>query len=160
MPSSVNGKPQIAESDILAVLRERFATPIEDLAVVSGGQIAQTYGFSAGGERYILRITQHMGANLDKEQFIQRLLAASPVPVAPILQVGRLGDLHYAISQRMPGAPLTALPPDAFEELIAPDIDRPCEATSGARLGILIRSRNFCGRIRRFFPILSKRSSF
>jgi hygromycin-B 4-O-kinase len=113
----VNGKPQISESDVLAILCERFAMPIEDLAIVSGGQIAQTYGFSAGGERYILRITQHMGANLDKEQFIQRLLAASPVPVAPILQVGRLGDLHYAISQRMPGAPLTALPPDAFEEL-------------------------------------------
>jgi hygromycin-B 4-O-kinase len=117
MPSPANGKPQIAESDVLALLRERFAAPIEGLAVVSGGQIAQTYGFSAGGERYILRFTQHMGANLDKEVFIQRLLAASPVPVAPILQVGRLGDLHYAISRRMPGAPLTALPPDAFEEV-------------------------------------------
>jgi hygromycin-B 4-O-kinase len=113
----VNGKPQIAESDILAVLRERFATPIEDLAVVSGGQIAQTYGFSAGGERYILRFTQHMGANLDKELFIQRLLVASPVPIPPILHVGRFGDLHYAISRRMPGALLTALPPDAFEDV-------------------------------------------
>jgi hygromycin-B 4-O-kinase len=58
-----------------------------------------------------------MGANLDKELFIQRLLAASPVPVAPILHVGRLGDLHYAISRRMVGAPLTALPPGAFEDV-------------------------------------------
>src|SRR6202043_2583319 len=30
----------------------------------------------------------------------------------------------------------------------------------GSRLGVLIRSNNFCGRIRLFFPILSKRSSF
>jgi len=115
MPSPANGKPQLAEVDVLALLRERFAAPIEDLAVVSGGQIAQTYGFSAGGERYIVRFTQHMGANLDKEVFIQRLLAASPVPVAPILQVGRLDELHYAISRRMPGALLTASPPDVSE---------------------------------------------
>ena len=88
MSSPANGKPQIAEADVLALLHECFAAPIEDLEVVSGGQIAQTYGFSAGGERYILRFTQHMGANLDKELFIQRLLAASPVPVAPILHLG------------------------------------------------------------------------
>lgn len=117
MPSPANGKPQVAEADVLALLHERFAAPIEGLAVVSGGQIAQTYGFSAGGERYILRFTQHMGANLDKEVFIQRLLAASPVPFAPILHVGRLDELHFAISRRMPGAPLTALPPAAFEEV-------------------------------------------
>ena len=116
MSSPANGKPQIAEADVLALLHECFAAPIEDLEVVSGGQIAQTYGFSAGGERYILRFTQHMGANLDKELFIQRLLAASPVPTAPILHVGRLGDLHYATSRRIPGAPLTSLPPDAYEE--------------------------------------------
>ena len=116
MSSPANGKPQIAEADVLALLHECFAAPIEDLEVVSGGQIAQTYGFSAGGERYILRFTQHMGAELDKELFIQRLLAASPVPTAPILHVGRLGDLHYATSRRIPGAPLTSLPPDAYEE--------------------------------------------
>ncbi len=102
---------------MLALLRERFAAPVDELEVVSGGQIAQTYGFSAGGERYILRFTHHMGANVDKELFIQRLLAASPVPVAPIVHLGRLGDLHYAISRRMPGAPLTALSPDAYEDV-------------------------------------------
>ena len=117
MPSPANGKPQIAEVEVLALLRERFAAPIDDLAVVSGGQIAQTYGFSAGGAHYILRFTQHMGANLDKEVLIQRLLAATPVPVAPILYVGRRGDLHYAISRRMPGAPLTESPPNTYEEV-------------------------------------------
>jgi hypothetical protein len=51
--------------------------------------------------------------------------------------------------------------PDAFDDLIAPNVIRHCEATGRAsRLVTSIRSRNFCGRIRRFFKILSKRSSF
>lgn len=118
MPSPTDGKPHIGEADILALLRGQFAGPIEDLVVVSGGQIAQTYGFLAGGERYILRFVQHMGANLDKELFIQRLLASSQVPFPPILSIGRFGDLHYAISRRMPGKPLTDLPLEEYEEVI------------------------------------------
>ena len=120
--SYLSGKPQISEADALALLGERFTAPIKDLSVVPGGEIAQIYAFSVNGGSYILRIAPEMGANLEKELFIQRLLAASPassaVPAAPILHIGRLGALHYAISLRMPGAPLTRLPPPDYEATI------------------------------------------
>lgn len=121
-PSYLSGKPQIAEADALALLRERFMAPIEDLSVVPGGEIAQIYVFSVNGDRYILRFAPHMEANLEKELFIQGLLATSPalssVPIPPILHVGRFGALHYAIARRMPGTPLSELPPSDYEVTI------------------------------------------
>ena len=115
-PSYLSGKPQIAEVEALALLRQHFSAPIEDLTVLPGGEIAQIYAFAVNGAPYILRIAPPMDASLEKERFIQRLLAASPaaspsVLIAPIYHVGRLGPLHYAISRRMPGMPLSKLPP-------------------------------------------------
>ena len=120
--SPLSGKPQIAEADALALLRERFTAPIADLSVIPGGEIAQIYAFSVNGDSYILRFAPHMGANLEKELFIQGLLASSPVaslvPIPPIFHIGRLGALHYAISRRMPGTPLSKLPPSDYLAMI------------------------------------------
>ena len=116
--SDIGGKPQVANEDVYALLRERFTESIEELSVVSGGEVAQTYTFSASGDGYILRLAPSMGANLEKERFIQKLLASSRVPIAPILHAGRLGELRYAISRRMPGTPLTELPPAEYAATI------------------------------------------
>lgn len=117
-----SGKPQIAEADALALLREHFTAPIADLSVIPGGEIAQIYAFSVNGEGHILRFAPHMGANLEKELFIQGLFASSPalslVPIPPIFHIGRLGALHYAISRRMPGMPLSKLPPSGYLAMI------------------------------------------
>lgn len=151
MATTSSGKPQIAQDEVFALLREHFAAPIEDLEVVSGGQIAQTYGFIAQGERFILRFTQHMGANLDKELFIERLLASSGVPIPPILHVGRLGDLHYAISRRMPGKPITNVPPDEYEATI-PALMQTLDAIHGADVSGTTGWGIFSDAGRGFFP--------
>ncbi len=110
-----SGKPRVAEQDALALLREHFTAPIEGLSMVPGGQVAQIYAFSVNSDEYILRFAPHMGANLEKELSIHRLLAtslgSSLVPIPPVLHVGRLGTLHFAISRRMQGTPLSELPP-------------------------------------------------
>jgi hygromycin-B 4-O-kinase len=134
MSSTASGKPRIANEIVLALLREQVGAPIEDLAIVAGGQVAQTYAFTAHGMRYIVRFAQHMLTNLDKERFIQGLLASSNVPIPPILYVGRLGELHYAISRRMPGRPLTELSPDEYEATI-PALTRTLDALHAVDVG-------------------------
>lgn len=108
-------KPKVGEREVSELLRQLMPGHVEQLENVSGGQIAQTFSFIVGGEAYILRLAAHMGANLEKELCIQRLLTSSPVPFPPILHVGRHGELHYAISRRMPGTPLTQLSQEAYE---------------------------------------------
>lgn len=111
-------KPLVAEAAVLDVIGRHLPGPIEQLQSVSGGQIAQTFSFVVDGHAYVLRFTAHMGANLDKELFIQRLLAKSRVPFPRVLHVGRLGTLHFAISERMPGEPLTTLSPEQYAATI------------------------------------------
>src|SRR4051812_14793468 len=105
-------KPQLSEDAVRRLLTERFQAPEGLLTPVGGGQIAQTFAFTAGGQDYILRINRdNMLVNLEKEAYVARHFAAPGVPIPPILQVGRLDGLVYAIAPKMPGQPMTALPP-------------------------------------------------
>ena len=105
-------KPQLAEEAVRALLAERFLAPEGPLAPVGGGQVAQTFAFTAAGRDYIIRFNHdNMLVNFEKEAYVYQRFASPQVPIPPILQVGRLDDLVYAISQKMPGRPMTALPP-------------------------------------------------
>jgi hygromycin-B 4-O-kinase len=116
-------KPQVDEAAILALLRGHFAASIEGLAVVTGGQVAQTYTFAADGEDYIIRFNRRMGANFEKEVLISQRYASPRIPIPPVVHLGRLGELRYAISRRMPGKPLTELPPAENEALLPALLD-------------------------------------
>ena len=50
--------------------------------------------------------------------------------------------------------------PDVFDGLMASDVVRHCEATPSVEVRSLDGSRNFCGTIPGFSPILSKPSDF
>ena len=116
-------KPQIEEAAVLALLRGHFAGSIEGLAVVGGGQVAQTYAFAAGGQEYIVRSNRRMATNFAKEALISRRYASPRIPIPPIIHLGRLGELRYANAPRLPGKPLTELPPAANEALLPALLD-------------------------------------
>lgn len=116
-------KPQLDESDVIGLLRGHFAGAIEGLAVVTGGQVAQTYAFSADGQDYIIRFNRHMATTFEKEALIYGRYASPRLPIPPIVHLGRLDGLHYAISRRMPGKSLMALPPAENEVLLPALLD-------------------------------------
>jgi hygromycin-B 4-O-kinase len=111
-------KPRLDEADVIALLRNCFPAPTEGLEVVTGGLVAQTYAFASGGEEYIVRFSHHMATNFEKEAHIGARFASPHIPIPPIVRLGRLGELHYAISRRMPGTRLNALLPAAYEALL------------------------------------------
>ncbi len=121
LPSGV--KPQLDEAAVLALLQGNFAASIEGLAIVTGGLVAQTYAFSANSQDYIIRFNRHMSTTFEKEAFIYRRFASPCLPIPPIVHLGRLGELHYAISRRLPGKPLTELPPAENEALLPALLD-------------------------------------
>jgi len=83
LPSGV--KPQLDEAAVLALPQGYFAGAIEGQVVVTGGQVAQTYAFSADGQDYIIRFNRHMGANFEKEVLIYRRYASPRIPIPPIV---------------------------------------------------------------------------
>jgi hygromycin-B 4-O-kinase len=101
--------PVVDHDDVMDLLGRHFSAPIHDLERVEGGQVARTFSFGAGSEAFILRFNVQLGANFEKEAFIARLLGASGIPIPPLLHHGRLGELHYAISRKAPGVPVSQL---------------------------------------------------
>ncbi len=99
-------QPVVSEQQILQLLGRHFSGAVSDVAIVTGGEVARTVGFSAEGQAFILRlVTKQMGATYEKEARIWRRLAPR-VPIPRVLHVGRFEDWNYAISERVPDKPL------------------------------------------------------
>ena len=111
-------QPVVSEQQILQLLRRHFSGAVSDVAIVTGGEVARTVGFSAEGQAFILRlVTNQMGATYKKEaQIWQRL--APRVPIPRVLHIGSVEDWNYAISERVPGKPLVQHTWEENEQLV------------------------------------------
>jgi len=111
-------RPEVEDREILDLLARHFDSPVEHLERVKGGQIARTFAFDVGSERFILRINRRLGANVEKEAFVTRLLAGSGIPIPTIVHHGRMGaGLFFSISREIAGTPLSALDRPGIEAL-------------------------------------------
>jgi hypothetical protein len=98
-------RPVVASEQVLALLGQHFSAPISDLVSVEGGQVARTFAFRANVQEYIIRFNHDtmLDSNLPKEAYLMRKFAETTIPLPPLLHVGRVGELHFAISCKMPG---------------------------------------------------------
>lgn len=113
-------RPAVAPEQVLALLNQHFSTPITDLKRLEGGQISRTFAFRAGELEYVVRFNKDnmLTSNLPKEAYVARKLAHLPIPIPPILHVGRLGELYFAISRKVSGQMLETLSPQEVRELV------------------------------------------
>ncbi len=113
-------RPMVDDNQVLALLNQHFMDPITNLTAVEGGQVARTFAFRVTEQEYIVRFHRDnmMTSNFPKEEYVYRKLASTRVPMPPLLQVGRLGELHFAISQKMPGKMVEQHTPQEVEQLM------------------------------------------
>jgi hygromycin-B 4-O-kinase len=112
-------KPAFDQESILALLRENFDLPIQELTPVQGGLVAQTLSFRVNEKEYILRFTSSsMDASYQKEAFIYKHFSSPDIPIPSILKVGRLGKSYYAIFQKMPGRELDSLSQAEYQQAL------------------------------------------
>lgn len=113
-------RPVVPEAAMQALLHDQFDVPVSDVVPVEGGSVARTFAFRAGNQEYIIKfnLDRMLRANFPKEAYLWQRLSSTPIPMPPVLQVGRLGDLHYAISRKMPGVMLMRLTPGEIDSLL------------------------------------------
>ena len=118
-------RPLVTREQVLGLLSQHFPTPILDVAPVEGGQVARTFSFRVADQEFLVRFNlDKMGhSNFPKEAYLVRKLARTALPLAPLLQVGRLGELHYAISHKMPGKMLQEHTPQEVKALLPHILD-------------------------------------
>lgn len=120
MPNLIDLRAIVDLEQVQQLLNQHFSTPITDLAVVEGGQISRVFSFRAGEQEYIVRFNKDnmMTSNLPKEAYLYHKLAPLSIPIPPIVHVGRLGDLHLAISPKMSGQRLETLSAQEVKTLL------------------------------------------
>ncbi len=118
-------RPTIAQEQVLTLLNQHFSTPIFDLTPVEGGQVARTFSFRVQEQEYIVRfnLDKMLTSNFPKEAYLIRKLAGTTLPLAPIVHVGRLGDLQFAISRKLPGKMLQEHTPQEVQALLPQILD-------------------------------------
>jgi hygromycin-B 4-O-kinase len=112
-------RPVMTETQVLTLLRTHFSPSVTDLTPVEGGGVARTFAFRANGQDYIVRfnLDKMLTSNFPKEAYLWQKLASTRVPIPPVIQVGRLGELHFAISRKMPGKTLFHFTPQEIEQM-------------------------------------------
>lgn len=113
-------RPVVEPAQVLALLNQHFHAPILDLTPMEGGQVARTFSFRVQEQEYILRfnLDRMMASNFPKEAYVVRKLAGTGLPLAPLLHVGCLGELHFAISRKLPGKMLQEHTPQEVRALL------------------------------------------
>jgi hygromycin-B 4-O-kinase len=98
-------RPAVDSEQVLVLLKQQFSEPITDLAPLEGGQVARTFAFRAGEREYIVRFNKDnmLTSNFPKEAYVYQKLASTGIPMPAMIEVGRLGTLHFAIGQKAPG---------------------------------------------------------
>jgi hygromycin-B 4-O-kinase len=111
-------QPSLDQQHILTLLNTHFTGAITDLAPLSGGNVAQTLRFTTNGQIYVLRlVTDRMGASFKKETDLYERLAPH-IPIPRVYHTGHFQDVYYAISQHVPGKPMTQLSWQENEQLL------------------------------------------
>jgi hygromycin-B 4-O-kinase len=111
-------KPELAEEQIVTLLQQHFTNPIEQLTPIHFGEVAQTLSFRTGEQDYILRINRRLGANFEKEMFIAEHVSSPLIPIPPFVCTGRIDNLRYAVTRKVPGQPIVRLPFDEYLRLL------------------------------------------
>jgi hygromycin-B 4-O-kinase len=110
----------VQPEEVLNLLSQHFDASVINLTPVEGGQVARTFAFLVGEQEYIIRFNKDnmMTSNLLKEAYLSQKLASTRIPIPPILHVGRLGALHFAISRKVPGRMLETLSAQEVKQLL------------------------------------------
>ena len=112
-------KPTITQTDLLALLIERFSTPVTQVEPIATGQMAKGYFFEANGDEYVIRFTRaNIALGLYKDQYAYTHFASPQVPIPEVICIETYQEFTYAITRKMPGQILDSLSEEEYLQLL------------------------------------------
>lgn len=112
-------KPAVELTDVERFLRDRFDAA-DGVTLLKGGAWSTAFGFSVGEQALVVRFGRYV-EDYEKDRMASAW-ARPLLPIPAVLDVGEAFDGAFAVSERLDGQPLDALPadrmPSAIESLI------------------------------------------
>ena len=117
MERTAHLRPTVDPAQVTALLERRLGTPISDLQPFGHGALSRAFGFVADARPYVGRC-RDADVGYEPDRLAAERLASTDLPIPRVLEIGRFDGLHYAISERAPGAPLLDLTYDQRTTLL------------------------------------------
>lgn len=110
---------------VRALLRARFAADVAGIRPLAGGEFSRAFAFTSGDRAYVVRLSAfaHAAEAFAKDDYAGRHFASAALPIPRIVTSGQSGDEHFAISERIVGRRLAALPARARRALLPATLD-------------------------------------
>lgn len=118
-------RPEEDAARVRALVREQFGSEVADVRPLSGGEFSRAFAFTAAGRAYVVRVSAfaHAAEAFAKDDYAWRHFASPALPIPRVVTIGQSGDGHYAISERVVGGRLEALPRAARRALLPATLD-------------------------------------
>ncbi|TJY38951.1 hypothetical protein E5161_19160 [Cohnella pontilimi] len=113
-------KPELDSTAVGKLLEELYGHPVQDLQLLTGGNLSAVYSFGMDEEGCVIRFSDLAGA-FRTESYISQLLCSQGVPYPRMVSLGQAGHLAYAVSERVQGQMLAELPVERKKALL-PDL--------------------------------------
>lgn len=112
-------KPDIDPEQVLSLLEEHFGKPASQFTPITAGLIARTFSFRVEDQDYIIRFQGgHIPIHYEKEKYIYEHYASPRIPIPPIVHLGSLHDVPFAISPKLPGQAHDRLSPQEYRQAL------------------------------------------
>lgn len=97
-------------------LAHKLASPPTDVALIGEGAWSRCFGFCHDNEQLAIRFGKYV-EDFEKDRRAYQY-AGPNLPIPEVRDIGTHGDLHYAISTRVHGAPLESVSSDQWRAVV------------------------------------------
>ena len=109
-----NLRPDVTLDQVRAFLTDRLGRPPDDLRALKPGELSCVYAYDLADQPFVVRFNT-AGEPFEADRVAHDRFAGPGLPIPRVIELGRFGDLHFAISERMPGRIMFDIPAEEYD---------------------------------------------
>jgi hygromycin-B 4-O-kinase len=111
-------RPDLSFDQVAAFLAEHLDRPVEGLGPLKPGEISRVYAFDGR----VIRFSTNADG-FEKDQVAHERFAGPGLPIPRVHEIGRFGELWFAISERLPGRIMWDIAPEVYDAALPALLD-------------------------------------
>jgi len=107
-------RPELTLDQVRAFLRGNLGREPDELRALRPGGLSRVYAYDLAGAPFVVRFNSRPEA-FEADRVAHERFAGPGLPIPRVLELGRFGDLHFALSERLPGRIMWDIPAAEYD---------------------------------------------
>ncbi|UUZ92595.1 aminoglycoside phosphotransferase family protein [Paenibacillus sp. P25] len=112
-------KPEMHLETALEILQKIESESVSHVTPIEMGELSKVFSYRKDGQELVIHFKKSK-ETLEKTKWISDRYSLQ-LPIPKVVKVGTIGDIHYSITEKVKGAPVSTLNADGIRQLI-PDL--------------------------------------